>query len=99
MGRHRNRKKDRQVEQRSWPRRDGVATASPPHLDFFDDDLLVAFQARTETPAETARSCGNCREFVLNEETCRGECLHPGSGYVSPWPDTPGCPFYARARR
>jgi len=40
-------------------------------------------------------TCGRCREFLADELGGRGECLHPGSGILRPWWDTPGCPFFA----
>lgn len=52
-----------------------------------------------ETPtAPVAPVCGYCREWLEREPGLRGTCLHPGSGIMHPWPDTPGCPFF-RARR
>jgi len=41
-------------------------------------------------------TCGRCREFVADDVSGRGECLHPGSGVLRPWWDTPGCPFFER---
>jgi hypothetical protein len=46
-----------------------------------------------------ALTCGTCREFVEDGDGGRGTCLHPGSGILSPWTDTPGCPFHSLARR
>lgn len=46
----------------------------------------------------TVIACGQCREFVEDSNFGRGTCLHPASGVLSPWPDTPGCDYY-RARR
>jgi hypothetical protein len=43
----------------------------------------------------TTATCGRCREFLADELGGRGECLHPGSGVLRPWWDTPGCPFFA----
>ena len=43
--------------------------------------------------------CGSCKEFIEDQEGGRGTCLHPGSGILSPWTDTPGCQFYARHGR
>jgi hypothetical protein len=54
--------------------------------------------ARGEPSVVTQKQCGNCREFIEDAEGGRGECLHPGSGILSPWTDTPACQFHDRAR-
>lgn len=42
-----------------------------------------------------ARACGRCRNFRLSDiPGGRGECDHPGSGFMYPYTDTPACPFY-----
>lgn len=50
-----------------------------------------------ESPS--VRTCGRCREFVEDGELGRGTCLHPGSGVLHPWTDTPGCGFWAGGGR
>jgi hypothetical protein len=46
------------------------------------------------SPSTSAATCGRCREFLADEVGGRGECLHPGSGVLRPWWDTPACPFF-----
>lgn len=41
-----------------------------------------------------ARTCGFCREWFPHPEGGRGNCAHPGSGFLFPWADTPACPFF-----
>jgi hypothetical protein len=41
-----------------------------------------------------ARTCGRCAEWLADEVGGRGECLHPGSGILKPWWDTPACDFF-----
>ena len=48
--------------------------------------------------AKPALTCENCHEFVPGD-TGRGRCLHPGSGFVAPWPDTEACQFHEARRR
>lgn len=43
--------------------------------------------------------CGDCREFIPDDDAGRGRCLHPGSGVFSPWPDTAACQFHEARRR
>ncbi len=43
--------------------------------------------------------CGECREFIPDDDAGRGRCLHPGSGVFSPWPDTEACQFHEARRR
>ena len=45
-----------------------------------------------------ALTCEGCHEFVPGD-TGRGRCLHPGSGFVAPWPDTEACQFHEARRR
>jgi hypothetical protein len=40
------------------------------------------------------KTCGRCQEWIGDELGGRGECLHPGSGILRPWWDTPACPFF-----
>ena len=63
------------------------------------DDDVFALTDRSFRAAVAQKSCGGCREFVEDSEGGRGNCLHPGSGIVSPWTDTPACDFYAARRR
>jgi hypothetical protein len=44
--------------------------------------------------APATRTCGRCQEWIGDELGGRGECLHPGSGILRPWWDTPACPFF-----
>jgi hypothetical protein len=62
-----------------------------------DDAIMALFSGRNGRAA--ARTCGSCREFVEDGEFGRGSCLHPGSGILSPWDNTPGCDFHAPRRR
>jgi hypothetical protein len=59
-----------------------------------EDDLSLAIGAPL-----AGRTCGRCREFVEDGELGRGTCLHPGSGVLHPWTDTPGCDFWAGSGR
>jgi hypothetical protein len=46
-------------------------------------------------PAAVAKVCGRCRNFMLSDVPGgRGECDHPGSGFMYPYTDTPACPFF-----
>jgi hypothetical protein len=95
MGRRKARKRDRRREQR-FLKEGGEARR--------DEDLWAAADSRvswdllTRPAAAPAATCGSCREFVEDPEGGRGQCGHPASGIVSPWPDTPACPFYAWRR-
>jgi hypothetical protein len=62
-----------------------------------DDYALLLAMSRAEKPV-AQKQCGTCREFVEDQEGGRGECLHPGSGVLAPWTDTPGCQFHDRVR-
>lgn len=106
MGRRRKRKQERR-EQRAtgWTReRDtAVPVRVPDYVDpsafdpaYGDDYELLSLMGRGRTETQT---CGGCREFVEDEVGGRGECLHPGSGILSPWTDTAACAFYAGRRR
>lgn len=93
MGRQRKRKRERQAEQRrekgflvkGW---DAYPSARNDELA-----LLFSMQRRDENGA-LLPSCGSCHEYVEQDDSGRGECLHPGSGILSPWRDTPSCDFY-----
>ena len=41
-----------------------------------------------------AKTCGRCHEWLADEVGGRGECLHPGSGILRPWWETPACAFF-----
>jgi hypothetical protein len=105
MGRRKNRKMERRRQQSQgggvdWGWREPVAI--DPEVVAFGppDDILAAFPMLDETwRAQVAqKACGNCREFVEDQEGGRGTCLHPGSGIVAPWTDTKACDFYHRRR-
>lgn len=49
-------------------------------------------------PAPSTRTCGQCREWFPHSEGGRGNCAHPGSGFLFPWADTPACPFFTPLR-
>ena len=57
------------------------------------DDEVMVIELRERAPVATV--CGNCREYFPDEVGGRGTCEHPGSGFLNPWSDTPGCPFFA----
>lgn len=103
MSRHRSRK----LHARRFERDDGYAWGpmlqdappAPPNDEPREPDYWAApalFDERVRVPLVTA--CGKCREFVEGTDWGRGTCIHPASGVLSPWPDTPGCDYY-RARR
>lgn len=77
----------------AWP--DPVRPAADPR------DLLGRLRdGDGDGPRARARLvCGECREFVPDDDAGRGRCLHPGSGVLSPWPDTEACQFHAARRR
>ena len=95
MGRRRHRKLERRG------RSHGPSPALLPtiqELTLLDDDeleMLVMNHLRTAT---AVKACGSCREFLEDQEGGRGTCLHPGSGVLSPWTDTPGCDFFTPRR-
>lgn len=55
--------------------------------------------AFADLPRPAVKTCGQCREFVAELDNGRGECLHPGSGVLSPWSDTEACPFFEPVQR
>ena len=104
MGRRKNRKQERRQRQgpggeRRYDAVDAAVSYEPPAALRSDagygDDWGIGAYARGLAPK---KACGGCHEFVEDQEGGRGTCLHPGSGILSPWTDTPACPFY-RARR
>lgn len=47
-------------------------------------------------PAPAIPVCGRCRNFLHSDVPGgRGECDHPGSGFMYPYTDTPACPFFS----
>jgi hypothetical protein len=105
VGHRKNRKKERRwaedIARDPAPsrRRRGASTTDlfvgpPPE----DDYALLVAMARGDQAVVAAKQCGSCREFVEDQEGGRGECLHPGSGILSPWTDTPACQFHDRVR-
>ncbi|OAI40171.1 hypothetical protein AYO38_06325 [bacterium SCGC AG-212-C10] len=102
MGRRKNRKRERQAEHRHPRPAWNFAPPPDPAIDLFlEDEFLGGFDfphnRRADAPA--IPMCGGCQEFIEDAEGGRGTCLHPGSGILSPWTDTPGCPFHTRKRR
>ena len=96
MGHRKNRKRQRQSD--AWvpsisklPEDDRSGTT--PDSDYL---FLLGDNIRERAPAVSL--CGGCREFVEDQEGGRGICLHPGSGILSPWTDTPGCEFFLALR-
>ncbi len=62
-------------------------------------NLMAMVRENVNPGAPPALTCEGCHEFVPGD-TGRGRCLHPGSGFVAPWPDTEACQFHeARQRR
>jgi len=97
MGHQRNRKRERQSQQRQAR----PAFTSPwDYADPFDDDRLgLLFEMQHgELRSLVAKTCNSCADFIEDENAGRGECLHPGSGILSPWSDTPACGFHSRRR-
>lgn len=103
MGRRRSRK----AERKRLARRGRELDLLPEPTD----EELLALELEAEewelpmghpflgTSAAPAKVCGRCREFVEDSEAGRGTCLHPGSGILSPWTDTPACDFFDPTRR
>lgn len=71
-----------------------IRPASPGPLTFLPFD---GGRDESDRPA-AIRTCGGCLEWYPHEEGGRGDCHHPGSGFVSPWSDTAACPFYSSRR-
>lgn len=94
MGHRKNRKKDRRQRQelQRWDSRPAVTEDQ-----FIESDVSLLLEMARQR-AEPPKMCGGCREFVEDQEGGRGTCLHPGSGILSPWTDTPACDFFARGR-
>jgi hypothetical protein len=104
MGRRQKRKRERQQQQRSpdafaWSTGPPLISPSPSKLyepDEEEYDYLFQSFGRNALPG--VKACGGCKEFIEDAEGGRGTCLHPGSGILSPWTDTPGCDFHTRRR-
>jgi hypothetical protein len=96
MGQQRNRKRERKVQQRLdkgalIPRWDAYPSAR-------NDELALLFgMQRRDEHGQLITTCVSCREYVENADGGRGECLHPGSGILSPWNDTAACDFHQRS--
>jgi hypothetical protein len=100
MGRKQSRKRERRAQRRDgrWGGGDpGWADSVATMLREEDLALLLEFEAEREGLTATG-TCGRCREFVQDDVGGRGECLHPGSGILKPWPDTEACPFFSGRR-
>lgn len=61
-------------------------------------NLMAMVRENVNPGARPALTCEGCHEFVPGD-TGRGRCLHPGSGFVAPWPDTEACQFHEARRR
>ncbi|MCY3880797.1 MAG: hypothetical protein OXG61_01595 [Chloroflexi bacterium] len=61
-------------------------------------NLIAMVRENVNPGARPALTCEGCHEFVPGD-TGRGRCLHPGSGFVAPWPDTEACQFHEARRR
>ncbi len=60
---------------------------------------LPAGAAGADIPGSApAHTCRECHEWLPHEEGGRGSCLHPGSGFTSPWADTAACAFFVGRR-
>ena len=96
MGHRKNRKRQRQSTAWSEP------AAKLPADDWIhsepDTDFLVLRSDNVRERRPAVSLCGGCREFVEAQEGGRGTCLHPGSGILSPWTDTPACQFFLAQR-
>jgi len=100
MGHRRQRKQLRKTGQRT---RDRDVFWSPEPSGFSDEldsdfAALLDMQRGGFSVPVAVKQCGNCREFVEDQEGGRGTCLHPGSGILSPWTDTEACQFHTRRR-
>jgi len=100
MGRRRNRKRERRWDQQSSDtrQRDEPKVFFAPVSYEDNRSLLLGMSQLDPVSTAPAQTCGSCREFVEDQEAGRGTCLHPGSGILSPWTDTPACPLHDRAR-
>jgi hypothetical protein len=99
MGHRKQRKQQRKSSDQRWS--DETVWAAPARRapDRVEVDLAARmdFERRGEV-AVVAKACGGCKEFIEDGQGGRGTCLHPASGILSPWTDTPGCAYHARRR-
>jgi hypothetical protein len=98
MGRRKGRKRSRRIDQRTT-RQYAPRLAEPYADEETVERLLSGFWDQRLLQTEESTTCGQCREFVEDGDFGRGTCLHPASGVLSPWGDTPACPYFARVRR
>jgi len=94
MGHQRNRKRERKVQQRKDKGTLVKGWDAYPSAKNEDLALLFGMQKSNEN-GQLITSCGSCHEYVETGDSGRGECLHPGSGILSPWRDTATCDFYS----
>lgn len=97
MGHRRQRKQVRKSGKRG-PDLFWSPEPSPFFNDEVDSDFATLLDLQRSGPATLIKACGNCREFLEDQEGGRGTCLHPGSGILSPWTDTEACEFHTRVR-
>lgn len=100
MGRRKNRKRERRLEQQSRERwRREPAVTEEQFLQPEPGPLLeltrrtFAFEQR-----EMPKTCGSCRQFVEDHDFGRGTCLHIASGVLNPYSDTAACEYFERTR-
>ncbi len=93
MGRQRRRKRERQAEQR---RDKGFLVKGwGAYPSARNEELALLFgMLRRDDNGALLPACGSCHEYIEKDDSGRGECLHPGSGILSPWRDTASCDFY-----
>ena len=92
MGHKKNRKQQRRGQR--WndaPLQDELGWRQP---NTVGSDFLVLIGATLDSASPATSRCGDCREFVEDQEGGRGTCLHPGSGVLAPWSDTEACAFF-----
>jgi hypothetical protein len=92
MGHRRNRKRDR----RNIAAYKEFTPEALPDLDW-SAVLPRRSESLIEPAVVVAKACGGCREFIEDQDGGRGTCLHPGSGVLAPWTDTPACQFFVRS--
>ena len=98
MGHRRSRKSQRKSGQRRGEAAWVIALPDAPSNELDTEFALLLELQRPRAQVTIVRACGTCQEFIEDQEGGRGTCLHPGSGILLPWTDTPGCPFHARRR-
>ena len=102
--RERRERFDRRRDRERRPAADEPAVFADQYAAVFDEprgprSLLALLDEDDGGRAAPKLTCEGCHEFVPNDESGRGTCLHPGSGVLSPWTDTPACDFYEGRRR